>query len=41
MSEKGWYWPSELSTEGAEAIGVLCQESIGLLMLFRRHVYSN
>lgn len=40
MSEKGWYLSSELSTEEAEAVERR-QEQTGVLMLFRRHVYSN
>ena len=40
MSEKGWYWSSTLSTKGAEAVEKH-QDQIGVLMLFKRHVYSS
>lgn len=40
MSEKGWYWSSKLLTKSAEAIEKH-QGQVGILMLFKRHVYSS
>ena len=40
MSEKGWYWSTKLSIRGAVAVEKH-QDQVGVLMLFRRHVYSN